>query len=125
VSPRCPTRRNPGNQEPVRSLDLHGLPPAQALRRLEQELHAARVRGASELLVVTGRGWGNAEQKPVLRKQVEAWLRGEAGRRLGVIDVRVVSKGGALDLRLRPPGRSARPARAGDEGDAAEDEDSA
>ncbi len=99
------------------------MPPTQALRRLEQELHVARVRGESALLVVTGRGWGNPEQKPILRKKVEAWLRGELGRRLGVQDVRVVSKGGALELRLRPPGSSSIRTSTSDEPDAEEDED--
>ena len=83
-----------------RSVDLHGLRPDQALRRLAQELHAARVAGASELRVVTGRGWGNPTWQPVLRKRVEAWARGPEGRALGVRDVRVTAKGGALDLRL-------------------------
>ena len=83
------------------SVDLHGLRPEQALRRLSQELHAARVRGETLLEVVTGRGWGNAEQKPVLRGKVEAWLRGPDGRQFGVVDVRVTSRGGALEVRLR------------------------
>jgi DNA-nicking Smr family endonuclease len=82
------------------SVDLHGLHPDQALRRLEQELHAVRVRGGRELLVITGRGLGNREWKPVLRQRVEAWLRGPEGRRLGVKDFRVVAKGGALEVEL-------------------------
>lgn len=82
------------------SVDLHGLPPDQALRRLAQALHAARVRGRPELLVITGAGWGNPTQQPVLRKRVEAWLRGPDGRALGVRDVQVVHRGGALEVRL-------------------------
>ena len=82
------------------TVDLHGLRPEQALRRLAQELHAARVRGEEELLVITGRGWGNAEQKPVLRRRVEEWLRGPEGRRLGVREACVTSKGGALRVLL-------------------------
>ena len=82
------------------SVDLHGLRPDLALRRLAQELHAVRVRGAPGLLVITGRGWGNLEQKPVLRKKVEGWLRGPDGRGYGVRDVRVVAKGGALEVHL-------------------------
>ena len=81
-------------------VDLHGLRPEQALRRLAQALHAARVAGAPELLVITGRGWGNREQRPVLRGRVEAWLRGEEGQRLGVRGCRVVAKGGALVVSL-------------------------
>ncbi len=83
------------------SIDLHGLPPAQALRRLAHALHAARVRGRSHFLVITGAGWGNPEHKPILRTKVEAWLRGPEGRALGIKDVRQVSKGGALEVRLR------------------------
>ncbi len=83
------------------TVDLHGLPPDQALRRLAQALHAARVRGRQTILVITGAGWGNPSQQPILRKRVEAWLRGPEGRALGVKDVRVTSRGGALDVRLR------------------------
>lgn len=81
-------------------VDLHGLHVEQALRRVAQALHAARVRGRRELLVITGAGWGNSDGKPVLRPRVEAWLRGPEGRALGVLDVRRVSKGGALAVRL-------------------------
>ena len=83
------------------SIDLHGLPPDQALRRLAQALHAARVRGRTSFLVITGAGWSNPEHKPVLRTRVEAWLRGPEGRALGVKDLRRVSKGGALELWLQ------------------------
>lgn len=81
------------------------------------------MRGESALRVITGRGWGNAEQKPVLRKKIEAWLRDDGRRRFGVLDVLIVSKGGALDLRLRPPGTSTRPTGERDERDAAQDQD--
>ncbi len=83
------------------TVDLHGLDRAAAIRRLEQALHTARVRGASTLLVVTGRGFGNREQRPVLRTHVEAWLAGPDGRRQGVVAVRTTSRGGALELKLR------------------------
>jgi DNA-nicking Smr family endonuclease len=85
---------------PTHSVDLHGLAPDQALRRLEQALHTARVRGEKQLHVITGRGWGNREQKPVLRMKVEAWLQGPEGRSRGVSRVSVVQKGGALDVEL-------------------------
>jgi len=83
-----------------RRIDLHGLSPDEALRRLEQELHAARIRGERELLVITGRGWGNREQKPVLRGRVEAWLGGPGGRRFGFQRLERASKGGALRVFL-------------------------
>ena len=69
-----------------------------------QEATRAIRKACGELLVVTGRGWGNRTQEPILRRRVEAWLRGPDGRRLGVKDVQVVSRGGALEVRLGPPG---------------------
>ncbi len=84
----------------IESVDLHGLTVEQALRRLTQALHTARVRGWKHLLVVTGAGWGNPDHKPVLRPRVEAWLRGPEGRAAGVKDVRRVHKDGALDVLL-------------------------
>jgi DNA-nicking Smr family endonuclease len=83
------------------AVDLHGLGVEQALRRVAQALHAARVRRLKRLLIVTGAGWGNPDQKPVLRPKVEAWLRGPEGRALGVKDVRRVHRDGALDVLLR------------------------
>jgi DNA-nicking Smr family endonuclease len=82
-------------------VDLHGLHVDQALRRVAQALHAARVRRRRVLLVITGAGWGNADGKQVLRPKVEAWLRGPEGRALGVKDVQRVSRGGALEVWLR------------------------
>ena len=83
-----------------REVDLHGLTTVQAERRAAQELHASRMRREGTLVLVTGRGFGNRLQEPVLRRHLEAWLRGPEGVRLGVIGVRVTSKGGALELRL-------------------------
>jgi DNA-nicking Smr family endonuclease len=85
----------------VIEIDLHGLPPSQALRRLGQELHACRLRRVDRALVITGRGWGNRLQKPVLRPLVEDWLRGPDGARLGVVGFELHSQGGALLVRLR------------------------
>jgi DNA-nicking Smr family endonuclease len=81
-------------------VDLHGLHVGQALRRVAQALHAARVRGRKRLLIVTGAGWGNPDQKAVLRPRVEAWLRGPEGRALGVKDVQRVHREGALAVLL-------------------------
>lgn len=82
-------------------IDLHGLPPVQALRRLGQELHSCRQRRVDRVLVITGRGWGNKLQQPVLRPKVEDWLRGADGQRLGVLGFELHSDGGALLVRLR------------------------
>ena len=90
----------PGADGGVPEVDLHGLRPPEAQRLLERELHAARVRGASGLLVITGRGWGNEGHVPVLRKRMAVWLRGPEGRSRGVKEVTVTAKGGALFVRL-------------------------
>ena len=84
---------------PQRQVDLHGLRPEQALRRLEQELHTARLAGSGTLLVITGRGLGNRLQQPILRERVASWLA-EHGRRFGVRAWREASRGGALELDL-------------------------
>ncbi len=85
---------------PDHEVDLHGLRPEQALRRLAQELHALRVSGATRIRIITGRGWGNLEQKPILRGHVETWLRGAEAARFRVVRFEVAAKGGALDLTL-------------------------
>ena len=97
-------RDNPSSDEEFDTeaeIDLHGLPPERALRKLGQELHACRLRRMQYVLVITGRGWGNLQQKPVLRPMVEEWLRGEHGQRLGVLGYRVTARGGALILELK------------------------
>ena len=94
-----PATMDPAPRHPA-AVDLHGLHPDQALRRVEQALHAARVAGEALVTIVTGRGWGNRLQEPVLRLRVEAFLDREKGR-LGVLDYRQTSRGGALEVRLR------------------------
>src|SRR5262245_23676613 len=89
-----------GDDNSLPELDLHGFKAAEAQRRLAQELHAARVRGAAGLVVITGRGFGNLEQKPVLRMSLEAWLAGEQAKRLGVLSFRRVRRDGALEIEL-------------------------
>ncbi len=85
----------------MREIDLHGVTPEGALRRLSQELHAARVRGDKRVLVITGRGLGNERGEPVLRGQVERWLAGPHGKRLGVHSFERQSRGGALEVELQ------------------------
>ena len=84
----------------MRPIDLHGHTPSSALRHLGQELHAARVRGESEALVITGRGVGNRAGKPVLRGHVERWLLGEGGKRHGVAGFQRSRDGGSLQVRF-------------------------
>ena len=77
-----------------------GFTTAAAERRAAQELHAARIRGEPGLVLITGRGWGNKAQKPVLRQHMETWLLGPEGRRHGVRRLRITAKGGALEVEL-------------------------
>jgi DNA-nicking Smr family endonuclease len=86
--------------DPALEVDLHGQRPEEALRRLSQALHTARVRGGNKVLVITGKGLGNHSQKPILRGKVERWLSGPEGRRAGARGYRVVSEGGALEVEL-------------------------
>lgn len=76
---------------------------------LERGLHAARVRRQERVLVITGRGMGNASQQPVLRPKVEAFLRTAAGARLGVRSFELASRGGALLVTLRVDGTAREP----------------
>ena len=86
--------------KPIQEIDLHGLRPEEALRRLAQALHTARLQGSRRIRVITGRGLGNPLQEPVLRQKVEAWLMGAQGVRAGARGFTVVSRGGALDVDL-------------------------
>ena len=100
VRDRDPDEDDP-DEPPLPRLDLHGLHPEQALRRLRQEIHACRYRRLAELLVITGAGYGNALGKPILRGIVVRWLDGPEGRSAGVLGHEVRHKGGALLVRLR------------------------
>lgn len=99
---------------------MHGLAPDQALRSLSRGLHAARLRRSATVLVITGKGWGNLERKPVLREKVEAYLRGAHGARLGVERVTLESHGGALLVHLR---RDANPHTGAEPHDEADDDE--
>ena len=60
-------------------LDLHGLKQADARARLGAFLTAAQARGASLILVITGKGEGarsdrDGGERGVLRRQVPMWL---------------------------------------------------
>jgi DNA-nicking Smr family endonuclease len=87
-----------GNSLP--SIDLHRMTAERAQRALARELHAARVRGIARVVVITGRGFGNLRQEPILRTKVEAWLRSDEARRLGVRGFRRVHRDGALEVDL-------------------------
>ena len=102
--------RGPGSfdeeEDPPPSVDLHGFRPDEALRRAAREIHACRVRGIGRLKVITGRGWGNLLQQPVLRPKVEQWLSGPEGRRAGVLGFVVADDGGSLVVEIRCDGHA-------------------
>ena|ERR1700741_2601904 len=95
----------------LEEIDLHGLRPDDALRRVAQGIHACRVRRMDRLKIITGRGWGNLRQQPILRPKVEQWLAGPEGARLGVLRFDVADEGGSLVVVLRNDGHR----RSGDE----------
>jgi DNA-nicking Smr family endonuclease len=104
-----PRSREPfdGDEDPPFEVDLHGLRPDDALRRVEREIHTCRVRRVDRLKIITGRGWGNLKQQPILRPKVERWLAGPEGRRLGVLEFEVADDGGSLVVRIRSGGHAA------------------
>ena len=104
-----PRSREPSDadEDPPVEIDLHGLRPDEALRRVEREIHTCRVRRVERLKIITGRGWGNLKQQPILRTKVERWLAGPEGRRLGVLEFEVADDGGSLVVRIRSGGRAA------------------
>ena len=86
------------------TIDLHRRTAAEAVRILERELHSARVRGFPAVIVITGRGYGNATHEPVLRGKIELWLATPAARSRGVRSFRRVHREGALEVRLAVAG---------------------
>jgi DNA-nicking Smr family endonuclease len=91
-------------EDDLEEIDLHGLRPEEALRRVAQGIHACRVRRLDRLKIITGRGWGNLRQQPILRPRVEQWLAGPEGARLGVLRFEVADGGGSLVIQLRNTG---------------------
>lgn len=108
-------KRDDDSRKPLPEVDLHRLSWSEAGRVLRRELHAARVRGEAGLVAITGLGFGNATQEPVLRTQVEHWLASDEARHLGVLGFRRVHRGGALEIKLVAPHDRARVEREWDE----------
>jgi DNA-nicking Smr family endonuclease len=90
------------------TLDLHRRTWAEAERQVRHALLTWRRRGFELALIVTGRGWGNPRQEPILRTKVERWLDAEEARSLGVKGWRRVSRDGALEVRLARSGGARR-----------------
>jgi DNA-nicking Smr family endonuclease len=103
--------RGPGrferDEDPPHEVDLHGCRPDEALRRAAREIHACRVRRIDRLKIITGKGWGNLRQQPVLRPKVEQWLSGPDGRRAGVLGFAIADDGGSLIVDIRCDGHAA------------------
>jgi DNA-nicking Smr family endonuclease len=59
------------------------------------------VRRIDRLKIITGKGWGNLLQQPVLRPKIEQWLSGPEGRRAGVLGFAVADDGGSLIVDIR------------------------
>ncbi|MCK6448785.1 MAG: Smr/MutS family protein [Planctomycetes bacterium] len=81
-------------------LDLHRRTWAEAERLVRHALHTWRLQGVENAVLVTGRGWGNARQEPVLRTKLERWLETPDARALGVRQWRRVARDGALEVSL-------------------------
>lgn len=79
--------------EPDARLDLHGMKTEEARHALAQFVYQGHRRGDRLLLVITGKGLGSEGGRPVLKQEVERWIRrqgaaqleswSEAPRRLG------------------------------------------
>lgn len=84
-SPRATGRRmrqlKQGKLIPEAKLDLHGLVRDAVADRLRFFLQDARYQGWRTLLVITGKGLHSEDNRPVLRRAAEQFLRGE-GRKL-------------------------------------------
>lgn len=87
-----------GPQSP--EVDLHGCTVQQAERRLLEKLTLYRAARKSPVLVITGRGFGSKGGNGVLGPAMTRWLEGPEGQRLGVLRVREVNGGGALEVEL-------------------------
>jgi len=56
-------------------LDLHGMTTAQARRALVNYLHDSRTRGERCVRIIHGKGYNSPERRPVLKSNLDAWLR--------------------------------------------------
>jgi len=85
-----------------RILNLHeGLPPVAAARdRADRWLREQQVRGAGEVLVITGRGSHSPDGQAAIKPEIERLLR--SLRRLGVIVSFQEHNPGAFAIRLAP-----------------------
>lgn len=92
--------RGPARGELYPTLDLHGEPGEEAVRRTRQWLLEEQHRGTRTVRVITGRGL-NSPGPPVLRHEVESLLR--SLRPQLVADFVATSAGGAFLVELQPP----------------------
>jgi DNA-nicking Smr family endonuclease len=112
LEPRLQRRLAKGRSEIDAVLDLHGSTQAEAHRRLVDFLMRNQSVGSKLVLIVTGKGHGDAQsgETGVLRRAAPLWLRAPALRPfvLSVQEAAAIHGGsGALYVRLRR-GRSRR-----------------
>lgn len=94
------TPREPARSHRTPEVDLHGCTVDAAERRVAAELTRYRASGVNEVLVITGAGHGSLAGRARLAPAIERWLRSEAGRSVGVSSVRMLARGGALEVRI-------------------------
>lgn len=80
ASPRRMKLLKQGRLQPEATLDLHGLLRHQVVEKVRFFLQGGKFQGCRTLLIITGRGL-HSQGEPVLRNEVERFLRGE-GRQL-------------------------------------------
>lgn len=76
ASPRRMKLMKQGRLQPEATLDLHGLLRHQVVERVRFFLDDAKFQGYRTLLIITGRGL-HSQGEPVLRSEVERFLRGD------------------------------------------------
>lgn len=84
-------------------IDLHGLMATEALERLERFVADASAAGARAVLAITGKGHHSPGGRGVLKRRVEAWIRGPGRRWVRAYSEapRALGGGGAYILSLR------------------------
>lgn len=64
-----------GYYDPDADIDLHGLGSREAQRHLLSFLHHCVERGCRCVLVIHGKGYNSTDQLPVLKNDINIWLR--------------------------------------------------
>ena len=93
-----------GGIAPTDELDLHGMTRVQASASVERFIRLAREKGLRCVRVITGQGHHSANQEPVLKRDLKAWLDDALGRDVLAYTSAHVKDGGAgsVYVLLRP-----------------------